>query len=42
MLSESPCAHNNYDKTDFIFAGGSGMFVNQAAFDLLQLDFFLN
>ena len=39
MLREPPWACISYDKPDFIFASGSGIFFNQAASDLLQLDF---
>lgn len=39
MLHEPPWACINYDKPDFTFASVSGMFVNQAASDLLQLGF---
>lgn len=39
MLREPPWACISYDKPDFTFASGSGIFVNQAASNLLQLDF---
>ena len=39
MSHKPPWACINYDKPDFTFASVSGMCVNQAASDLLQLGF---